>query len=152
MMRRLRARDKDKGSGLVEFALAVVAILIVLFGIIDIGRALYAYNWLSDAARRGTRYAMVRGTKCTGLLSACPATPNDVQTYITSLADGIDTSQLTVTSQCFAPGNASPGSLPCAAPGWVKVTVQYQFHLVSPVMAPINNWTMHSDSQRTVQQ
>lgn len=152
MMRRLRARGNQRGSTLVEFSLAVVAILIVLFGIIDIGRALYAYNWLSDAARRATRYAMVRGTKCTGLLTACPATANDVQTYVTSLADGIDTSQLTVTSQCFASNNALPNDLPCAAPGWVKVSVRYQFHLVSPVLAPINNWYMHSDSERIVQQ
>jgi Flp pilus assembly protein TadG len=152
MMQHLRARDKEKGSTLVEFSLAVVAILIVLFGIIDIGRALYAYNWLSDAARRATRYAMVRGSKCSGLGTGCPAYSPDIQNYVTSLADGIDTSQLTVTSQCFAPGTARPGMPPCAAPGWVKVTVQYQFHLLSPVMAPINNWNMHSDSQRTVQQ
>jgi Flp pilus assembly protein TadG len=136
---------------LIEFSLAVVAILIVLFGIIDIGRALYAYNWLSDAARRATRYAMVRGSKCTGLTSACPASASDIQAYVTSLADGIDTSQLTVTSQCFASGNVARVP-PCAAPEWVKVSVQYQFHLVSPVMAPINPWNMHSDSERVVQQ
>ena len=151
MMRRSRARDKEKGSTLVEFSLAVVAILIVLFGIIDIGRALYAYNWLSDAARRATRYAMVRGSKCTGLGSDCPASSNDIQAYVNSLATGIDTSQLTVTSQCFASGTFTR-TPPCAAPEWVKVSVQYQFHLVSPVMAPISNWYMHSDSERIVQQ
>ena len=150
-MRRLRLRGKEKGSTLVEFSLAVVAILIVLFGIIDIGRALYAYNWLSDAARRGTRYAMVRGSKCSGLGSACPASASDIQAYVNSLATGIDTSQLTVTSQCFASGNVASNP-PCAAPGWVQVNLQYQFHLVSPLLAPINNWNMHSTSERIVQQ
>src|SRR5689334_10769309 len=100
-MRRSRLRKTDEGSGIIEFSLAIATILIVLLGIVDLGRALYAYNWVSDSSRRATRYAMVRGTKCTGLTSACPATATDITTYVKSFATGIDRSQVTVTTQCY---------------------------------------------------
>lgn len=149
-MKPVRQRSREKGSAMVEFSLAIITILIVLFGIIDVGRALYAYDWVSDAARRGTRYAMVRGSECSGLGADCPATAEDIETYVKSLGTGIDTSQVTVTSQCFATSSIDP-SPPCAAPAWVKVTVTYHFHLVSPLL-PIDPWNMHSASERIVQQ
>jgi Flp pilus assembly protein TadG len=85
MMRSVGQKNGEAGSALVEFALASVIVLTVLFGIIDMGRALYAYDWVSDAARRGTRYAMVRGTgSCTGSpeLTDCNAGPTQITTYV----------------------------------------------------------------------
>ena len=134
---------------MLEFSLAISSILLVLFGIIDLGRALYAYDWVSDAARRSTRFAMVRGEDCRSLAGGCPATSSDVTTYVRSLATGIDTGQLTVTTTCFATASVSSPP-PCAPPGWVNVNVQYNFYFVSPLF-PLH-WTMHSDSQRLVQQ
>jgi Flp pilus assembly protein TadG len=149
-MLRLGSRKNDKGSGIIEFALAMSTILLVLFGLIDVGRALYSYNWISDSARRATRYAMVRGSKCTGLTSACPASEADVDTYVNSLAVGIDTSQVTITPRCFATNTAASSPLPCAPPGWVSVKVAYNFHFLSPLF-PLT-WTMTSQSERVVQE
>lgn len=42
---------------MVEFAIAVTVFLIAMFGVIEFGRALWAHNALTDAARRGARYA-----------------------------------------------------------------------------------------------
>ena len=145
----------EKGSALIEFGLAAFAILLVLFGLIDLGRAAYAYDWVSDASKRATRFAMVRGTTCDPLLatycgtSASPrgAQSSDVTTYVDSLAVGINTGQVTVTSQCN--GTSSP-TLPCPANSWVQVQVAYTFNFASPLF-PLN-WTMHSTSERLVQQ
>ena len=50
----------------VRFGLALV-LFPLMFGIIDFSRALYAYHWVSYAAREGTRWASVRGTSCPGV-------------------------------------------------------------------------------------
>ncbi|HEX7018674.1 MAG TPA: TadE/TadG family type IV pilus assembly protein [Gemmatimonadaceae bacterium] len=52
------ARD-ERGAALVEFAIIATVLMILMFGIIDFGRALYTKNSLTNAAREGGRYAAV---------------------------------------------------------------------------------------------
>lgn len=152
MMRSVEQKNGEAGSALVEFALATVIILTVLFGIIDMGRALYAFDWVSDAARRGTRYAMVRGTSsCPGSpeLTDCKAGPPLIKTYIEGNAFALDQSALTVTSSCW-PSSSAFDPPPCAPGKAVAVTVQYNFSFLSPFTP--HSWTMTSSSIRTVSQ
>ncbi len=143
----IRRRKRDAGLALLEFALSLFAVLLVLFGTIDIGRAAFAYDWVANAARQGTRFAMVRGTSCSGLSGGCPASATDISNYVKSIGLGIDTSQLTITSGCFA-GETFLSTPPCAPKGYVKVTVQYNFRFLSP-LSP-RSWRMQSISQRVV--
>ena len=50
---------KPRGQALVEFALAIPLFLLLLVGIFDLGRAVFAYNTLTNAAREGARLAIV---------------------------------------------------------------------------------------------
>lgn len=43
-----------------EFAVVALIFLMIVFGIIEFGRLLYTHNALTDAARRGARYAVLR--------------------------------------------------------------------------------------------
>lgn len=149
MRRKDRQRNGESGSALVEFSLAMIVILTLLLGTVDIGRALYTYDWVSDAARLGTRFMMVRGTNCTNLSGGCPASLTDLQNYIKSEAIGLDTSSmvLTISAACWGPNAAQQP--PCPPTAAVEVTVQYQFSFLSP-LSP-HTWTMTSTSQRTVQ-
>jgi Flp pilus assembly protein TadG len=52
------ARD-TRGQGLVEFALAFPIIILIFFAIFDLGRGVYAYNTIANAARVGARVAVV---------------------------------------------------------------------------------------------
>ena len=52
-----RFDSNERGATLVEFAIAVTVFLTAMFGVIEFGRALWAHNALTDAARRGARYA-----------------------------------------------------------------------------------------------
>ena len=52
-----RFDSNERGATLVEFSIAVTVFLIAMFGVIEFGRALWAHNALTDAARRGARYA-----------------------------------------------------------------------------------------------
>jgi Flp pilus assembly protein TadG len=63
MMRRWR-RD-DGAQGLVEFALVLPVFLLIVFGIIDLARAVWEENELAFAAREGTRWAIVHGSSAT---------------------------------------------------------------------------------------
>jgi len=49
----------EEGASLMEFAIAATVFLTVLFAIVEFGRALWVHNALSDAARRGARYAVL---------------------------------------------------------------------------------------------
>ena len=53
------ARKSERGASLVEFAIAATVFLTVTFAVLEFGRALWVYNALADAARKGARYAAV---------------------------------------------------------------------------------------------
>lgn len=59
MKRNGNSKQRQRGSTLVEFAIGATVFLTVMFGVIEFGRALWIHNALSDAARRGARYAVV---------------------------------------------------------------------------------------------
>lgn len=50
-------RKGERGSTVVEMAMAAGVFFMMIFGIIEFGRLLYTHNALTDAARRGARYA-----------------------------------------------------------------------------------------------
>lgn len=54
---------REGGQSVVEFALIVPLILLLFFGAIDMGRAVFAYNTLAQAARAGNRVAIVDQTE-----------------------------------------------------------------------------------------
>ena len=59
-MLRLRSHRKpSRGQALVEFALIVPLFVLLLFGIVDFGRAVLASNSIANAAREGARTAIV---------------------------------------------------------------------------------------------
>lgn len=58
-VRRRRGRDPRRGQSLVEFALILPILLILLVGLLDLGRAVAAYNSVSNGARSGARVAIV---------------------------------------------------------------------------------------------
>lgn len=50
---------RSRGQALVEFAFVFPVIALMAFAFIDIGRAVFAYNTLTEAARQGVRVAVV---------------------------------------------------------------------------------------------
>jgi Flp pilus assembly protein TadG len=124
-----RCQKGERGSSIVEFAIAATALLMLMFAIIDFGRALYTYHLVASGARAGSRYAIVRGTSC--MVSGCPATATQIQDYVRGLAPAIDPNALTVnttwptSSGCN--GSATPG---CP----VSVQVSYTFAFIAPLM------------------
>lgn len=133
-----RMRDEQRAGSLLEFALSFALLFSILFGVIDFGRALYAYDAISDAARTGTRYAIVHGSA-----SLSPATPDAISTYVTTnCCAGLSSSAITVTTT-WSPDN-NPGST-------VNVQVQYTFNFILPFL-PTASVPMSSSSQMSISQ
>ena len=148
--------NSGRGSTLTEFAFVVPVLFAMLFGIIDFGRALYSYHFVSNAAREATRWASVRGKDCRPGLDSCPAGPDDVTDYVVSIAPpGIDTSssKLLVDADWVAPPNALPVcvNLPKSPGCDIRVTVTYNFSFILPFL-PSGTHPMTSTSEMVISQ
>jgi hypothetical protein len=156
-------RASERGSTLLEFAFVLIITLVLMFGIIDFGRALYSYHFVANAAREGARFASVRGYLCSTSTTPCPAQPDDIKTYVLSLVPlGIDPNNVDVHVDNPPPGN--PNGLPVCGTTWdypgcaVAVQVTYSFNYIFPLAvynsAPVSfhagTINMSSTSQMTI--
>ena len=109
-----RGRAGDRGTTAVEFALLLPLLLMMVFGLIDFGRALNAQLTLTQAAREGARLA--------ALGAPVPAVAARTQTAAAGLGGSVT---VTVTS---CPAGATQGSD-------AVVQVSYSFQFITPVGA-----------------
>lgn len=115
---------RERGQTLVEFALVVPLLIFLLMILFDFGRAIYAYNTISEAARNGARVTIVN-----------QYTP-EVQTYAAqrAVALGLTAGQVTVGPD--VPGNASCSptiKITCV----YKVTVTYSWSAITPIIGNV---------------
>jgi len=168
-----RRRGRN-GQSLVEFALALPIFLLLLFGLFDMGRAIYSNNTISQAAREATRLAAAQASwvgKTTTDEATCnspagPVCPTDVaalkanvDSAANRMAVGLGVLPGTlIFIQCNAAGAAAPtgawtGST-CvnrSSGSQVSVRVAYTFNMVTPVVAQIvNNLSMSSSATMVV--
>ncbi|HJS24781.1 MAG TPA: TadE/TadG family type IV pilus assembly protein [Pyrinomonadaceae bacterium] len=59
MLRIKNFKQDERGSTLVEYAIGATVFIMAVFAVLEFGRALWAHNALTDAARRGARYAVL---------------------------------------------------------------------------------------------
>ena len=144
----------ERGDAMVEFALGASLLFMVVCGIIVMALALYTYNVLSEAAREGTRYAIVRGSAC-HFATACPAQGSDIQTYVRNIGfPAINPNNLTAVTawSAYPTGTTCAPSAACNNPGnEVTVTVSYQFPVVIPFV-PRRTLSMSSTSEMVISQ
>jgi Flp pilus assembly protein TadG len=140
-----RATVGEAGAAMVETALCAAVIFSVLIGIFQVCLAMYTFTYVSDAAREGSRWAMVRGSQSCGdssnNLPGCGAAPADVTAYVESLQYPamnasnltVNVSWLTETTTGGAATWATCSTAPCNIPGnEVRVQVLYQLPLYIP--------------------
>ncbi len=105
---------RDRGSVAVEFALVLPVLLLILFGIIDFGRALNAQIELTGAAREGARLAAL------GYSNAA------IEARVVAAAPSLSGVTVTVAASC------SPGAGPTAD---AEVDVSDPFSFITPIGA-----------------
>ena len=116
---RAAPRCRERGSSLLEQSFILVFLLTMMFGIIDCGRALYTYHFVSNAAREASRWASVRSQSCDpSALSDCPVhtSGDNLQTaFKTNLSNmGLDPSRVTFTTSWVVPPGVGANSCPTA--------------------------------------
>lgn len=162
----------QRGATLLEFALVAAALLLIMFVIIDFGRAAYVYHFVSVASAQGARYGAVRGATYSGTscsssqIYLCDATLSDIQTYVSNqVSSGIYVNSGASSGQpgylntaVTWPGTSSSGNacvkLASAAnsPGCaVQVTVTYTYGFTLPLLK-FTNITMTSSSEMDISQ
>ena len=136
--RKLRAGG-PRGQALPEFAIGALVALMLIFGVIEVGRIFLVYTTVTDAARQGARYAVTHGTNpndTTATSAQVSAMQADVQTVVKSfLAPGtvnINAGGLTITT-AFPNMTCVGGTCTGTTPGnLVQVTVSYPYDLLIP--------------------
>lgn len=61
-MKRVNRYGSENGQSMVEFAFSLVILITLVVGIVDVGRALFTYMALRDAAQEGAQYASIHPT------------------------------------------------------------------------------------------
>ena len=124
-MRRLeQTRKGERGATLVEFAIGATLFLTVMFAVIEFGRALCVHNALSDAARRGARYAVIHpATDSVGVKNV--VVYGDPAGGSTPLVDNLTTANVNVSYSGFGLNGGT---------ATVSIT-SYSFQFVVPIVS-----------------
>lgn len=141
------------GQALVEFALILPLLILVLVGIFDFGRAIYAFNTISNAAREAVRIGIVDqncnriGTEARdrsaslnvdwtydGTLTPSAACQNAADDVHIEFLQADYSGAGTLNDNCD-PGQLSPNGprLGCV----VQVTVEYQYRAATPIIGSL---------------
>lgn len=117
-MRTLTAKGSGKnrrGAAFVEFSLVFLLFLLMIAGLLELGRGVWAFTTIAHATRQGVRFAEARG-------SSNPANADQVRDVVRNAAVGLDKNQINVSTSW--PDGVVRGKL-------VTVRATYPFALVT---------------------
>ena len=137
LARRLRRLDDTRGNNLLEGAIITPLLLFLTFSIVDFAALFYTYLALENGVSQATRFAV------TGNVLDDPATPGSKlsrkNSIIAAMRDATPT--LTIRDDAFTFTHLPPGGSTwlngTGAPRDIeKVTVKYNWSVLSPVLRP----------------
>ena len=142
----------ERGQSLVEMALVLPLLLALTVGLIDAGRAVYAYNAIARAAREGARYGAVYGGSQhpefrwtesgnrIGAYSAATAPLVDsfgrttIVGAVVRALPGLNTADVGVQVDSWV---VKPGTTPLSPGNPLRVTVSYTFRPMTPFLSGV---------------
>ncbi len=125
-------RTREGGQSLVEFALILPIFMVLVLGLFDGARAVWNYNTLAEAAREGSRYAIVNSG----------AAASDIEGVVRDHGSGLNQASLSVT--------VTPSSAPRDVGSTVEVRAEYDFDPLFAIVG-LPSITMSSTSRMTIQ-
>jgi len=122
-MRTKKRGNRQRGATLVEFSIAATVFLLVMFAVLEFGRALWTHNALTDAARKGARYAVLhRADQIDDVKNV--VVYGDPAGGTNPVVENLSTTNVQVSYTNFTLDG-----------GTVQVTItDYQFHFVIPII------------------
>jgi Flp pilus assembly protein TadG len=136
MLKRLLRRmvTSRDGSVILETALMITILLIMMFGIIDLGRALFTANNLVSAAREGARYAAIDQNIAADTLFIKDTVINHFSQF-----GGAALTRANVTTTFI--GGTPPSS--------IRVIIKYRFTWITPIRSLVGSMrdTLHAQAE-----
>jgi Flp pilus assembly protein TadG len=141
--------DSHRGQALVEFAIVIPIFVLILVGIFDLGRAVYAWSTVNNAAREGARQAVVDQT----------VTHIRDRASQHAVALGLDATDVSVafrngedTGACTYLTNAKTDDDAFAASCLVRVSLNYDFAAATPMIANlVGTFTLNGESTMPIE-
>jgi len=121
----------------VEFALALILFLVLLMGVFDLGRGIYQWNGVSQAAREIARVTSVHPGATLGTSAQTAAVVATQQGLIPNLGNP--------TFECVDITGA-PTSGTCRPGDWVRVRIAAPWSAVTPLLGMIGSLNIESSS------
>lgn len=119
---------KQRGAVAVEFALLVIPMLVMVFGITEFGRAMYQYNTLVKLTRDATRYLTTQAAGVGITTAKCYAVYGNSGCTGAALLPGLTTAMVTECDSISCPGTHLAVPTGDGAVNLVTVTISgYQF-------------------------
>ena len=122
MLRIKKCNENERGSTLVEFAIGVTVFATAMFAVLEFGRALWVHNALTDAARRGARYASMQKQSDVAKVKNVVVFGNAAGTG-NAMLENLGTGDVDVQYNSFGLNT-----------GTVTVTIDYQLQLMIPIL------------------
>jgi len=139
-------RPRERGQALVEFSLSIIIFLVLVMAIVDLGRGIYMFNGVSQAAREIARVASVHPNVYPSTTFGSPeltAVVNTQKGLIPNLGDP--------TYSCVdidgGPG-LDPVYRTCPTGAQVTVSISAPYNPATPVMGLLGTWNMRSTSSQ----
>jgi Flp pilus assembly protein TadG len=144
---RRRRRTGQRGQSLVEFAFVLPIIVFVIVAFVEIGRAVFAYNTIANAARQGARVAAVNQlpdvTDCDESRPIeDPYQPHwSIRGCAIAAGGALGVTTANVTVSYSSPPSTSLACAPTLHVGCIAaITVTYNYSVSTPFL----NWVIHS--------
>lgn len=148
------SRPDHRGQSLVELAITLPLLLLMVVGAIDLGRAYFRVENLTNAVKEGAFFGARRPTCDTNLTPGCPD-PRNVQYRVTTELDSVNFA--TFSAKCFAAGTTdftTPGKAlaDCEDGDLYYVHATVLFDLITPIISDLvgNQLTLSSSATSVV--
>jgi Flp pilus assembly protein TadG len=153
-MRRLGSFPHGKpraqaGQSVVEFALVSLTILIITFGIVDIGRAVFQRSMLANATREAARYASVNGQSSDINAVAAYAAQRSPTLNLTS--SNVSTLACTRWNVSTSSWDSITGCTGVQLGDRLEITMIYAFTTSASLLLPVPQITMTESATVTIQ-
>jgi Flp pilus assembly protein TadG len=137
-------RKRAHGQALVEFSLALIPFLLILMGIIDLGRGIYMSSGVTQAAREIARTTAVHPCN-TG---SCTL-GNSAETQATiaaqrGLVPGLGGPASTITFVCTNISDVVESGTTCPPGKFIRITVSVPYAALTPVLSMVAPTTLVS--------
>ena len=126
----METQERAAGQSLVEFALCLSLLVVILLGVLDLGRVFHSYIVITNAAREGAYYGAMH-----------PLETSTIVSHVISEAQG---SGITLTSSDVSVSSSGLSGTP------IRITVRHNFSLLSAFLVGRQVLQLRSSAEMAV--